>query len=298
MYILQSYPCHPNDFNTGRLRLPTKVIKRIGARINQPAKIRCGRGYVFCTVWPLIVDNCKLYQVDPFVTLYEQQTKLTNTEEVSKLIIPRDICILYPEEAKEANVSVVLSSNGNLQARDFLQQQQRRREKKARTVLLGHCITAGCCITPRQFRNNFGSLKDDVEKIYISSVKPTSKTKTGEKVFIITRKTKIRVTSVTVGSEVAENKSFIIGGLDDAFETLYEMVKFPFLFPESFAHLALELPKGVLLQGAPGVGKTLLVRTVASKCNAQILTLNGTDVFGPHSGESEENLRKAFEKAR
>jgi len=76
------------------------------------------------------------------------------------------------------------------------------------------------------------------------------------------------------------------------------VLSYPFQYPKCFSHLRLECPKGILLQGAPGVGKTLLVKSVASQCSAQLITLNSTDVFGPHPGESEENLRKTFEIAR
>jgi len=76
------------------------------------------------------------------------------------------------------------------------------------------------------------------------------------------------------------------------------VLSYPFQYPKCFSHLRLECPKGILLQGAPGVGKTLLVKSVASQCSAQLITLNGTDVFGPHPGEREENLRKTFEIAR
>ena len=302
-YVLQYFSCHPNDFNTGRLRLSTEVMKRIGARINQPVKIKQDCGYVFCNVWPLTVNTVGVFQVDPYVSLCSKQTKANNKgafqDDHSCLRIPGDVCVLYPVEAKQVFVRVVLLSSGNLQqSHSWLRQKEQTLERKAKSMLLGHCITAGCVITPKRFRNNFRTLTEDIEQICVSSAEPYSQIESDEKVFVVTRKTRIHVTSVTMGSEESQNKPFVLGGLEDTVEMLCEIIRVPFLFPESFLHLGLELPKGVLLQGAPGVGKTLLVRTVVSKCNAQIVTLNGTDVFGPHSGESEEYLRKIFEKAR
>ena len=302
-HVLECFPSQPKDFNTGRIRLPTEVIKKIGARINQPVKIRHDNGYSFCTVWPLEVDNCDVFQVDSYVKLCSKATEVKAGNmhmcfDQMRLRIPRNLRVVYPEKATEVSVSVVLSSNSNGNFEQSLTelQQQERREKIVRSMLLGHCITTGCSITPKRFRNNFRTLHQDIEKIYVVSVEPSSAME--ESIVIVTKRTKFRITSLKPCPEECENVQFVLGGLDDAAKMLYEIVKFPFLYPESFSHLGLECPKGVLLHGAPGVGKTLLVRTVASKCNIQLLTLNGTDIFGPHSGESEENLRKAFEKAR
>ena len=114
----------------------------------------------------------------------------------------------------------------------------------------------------------------------------------------VTDKTKILVQSIRRGSELENENNNILAGLDNTVRELQEVLNYPFQYPKCFDHLGLDCPKGILLQGAPGVGKTLLVKSVTSQCNAQLITLNGTDVFGPHPGESEENLRKTFEIAR
>jgi len=114
----------------------------------------------------------------------------------------------------------------------------------------------------------------------------------------VTDKTKIIVQSVSRGCELQNKNNEILAGLDDAVRELQEVLSYPFQYPKCFGHLGLERPKGILLQGAPGVGKTLLIKSVTAQCSAQLITLNGTDVFGSHPGESEENLRKTFEIAR
>ena len=114
----------------------------------------------------------------------------------------------------------------------------------------------------------------------------------------VTDKTKIIFESIRRGSELENENNKILTGLDDTVKELQEVLNYPFQYPKCFDHLGLDCPKGILLQGAPGVGKTLLVKSVTSQCNVQLITLNGTDVFGPHPGESEENLRKTFKIAR
>ena len=68
-----------------------------------------------------------------------------------------------------------------------------------------------------------------------------------------------------------------------------------FNMPEKF-HI--ECPKGFLLLGPPGVGKSSLVAHLAECWDAELFVLNGADVFGAHMGESEKNLRQIFETAR
>jgi transitional endoplasmic reticulum ATPase len=88
-----------------------------------------------------------------------------------------------------------------------------------------------------------------------------------------------------------------VAGLDDAHGALTSMVRLPLLFPDAFAHLGLECPKGVLLHGPPGTGKTQLVATVAAECGALLVSVRGPDIFAPYLGESEGNLRRVFGEA-
>ncbi|KAJ3073739.1 hypothetical protein HDU98_000802 [Podochytrium sp. JEL0797] len=86
-------------------------------------------------------------------------------------------------------------------------------------------------------------------------------------------------------------------GLEKAFHELYDLVKLPLIHSDLVQRLNIEFPKGALLYGPPGVGKTMLVSTVAKYCNANLLVLNGSDVFGSRLGESEERVRAKFNEA-
>ncbi|KAI9013080.1 P-loop containing nucleoside triphosphate hydrolase protein [Gaertneriomyces semiglobifer] len=76
-----------------------------------------------------------------------------------------------------------------------------------------------------------------------------------------------------------------------------EIVTYPLRYPRLIAKLNVEPPKGILLHGAPGVGKTMLVRTVAQSCGAKVIIIHGPEIFSPLFGESEERLRSAFREA-
>lgn len=88
-----------------------------------------------------------------------------------------------------------------------------------------------------------------------------------------------------------------IGGLDDELKKVREMIELPLKHPEIFERLGIEAPKGVLLHGAPGTGKTLLAKAVANETNANFILINGPEIMSKYYGQSEENLRKKFEEA-
>ncbi|MCE8423916.1 MAG: CDC48 family AAA ATPase [Candidatus Methanoperedens sp.] len=88
-----------------------------------------------------------------------------------------------------------------------------------------------------------------------------------------------------------------IGGLGDEVRKVREMIELPLRHPEIFERLGVEAPKGVLLHGPPGPGKTLLAKALASETNANFLTLSGPEIMSKFYGESEERLREIFKQA-
>jgi len=88
-----------------------------------------------------------------------------------------------------------------------------------------------------------------------------------------------------------------IGGLDEEIKRIREMVELPLRHPEIFQRLGIDPPKGVLLHGPPGCGKTLLARAVANESDANFYAINGPEVMSKFYGESEARMRKMFEDA-
>ncbi|KAG0164959.1 hypothetical protein DFQ30_009155 [Apophysomyces sp. BC1015] len=87
-------------------------------------------------------------------------------------------------------------------------------------------------------------------------------------------------------------------GLEKAYQALYEVVSYPFMYEEWISRLHIECPKGILLYGPPGVGKTFLVSSVAETCHARMFVIHGPEVYGTYLGESEERLRAKFNQAQ
>jgi len=89
-----------------------------------------------------------------------------------------------------------------------------------------------------------------------------------------------------------------IGGLEEIKEELREAVEWPLKNPELFKRMGIRPPKGILLYGPPGCGKTLLARAVATESEANFVSIKGPEVFSKWVGESEKAIREVFRKAR
>lgn len=89
-----------------------------------------------------------------------------------------------------------------------------------------------------------------------------------------------------------------VGGLDKAKSRLKEMVEWPLEKPDAFKRMGIEVPRGIVLYGMPGTGKTLLAKAVANESDANFISINGPAIFSKWVGESEKAIRKLFSKAR
>ena len=117
---------------------------------------------------------------------------------------------------------------------------------------------------------------------------------------VITDSTELTLSSKAV--EISEEKIPEItyedvGGLDEELKKIREMVELPLKHPEIFDRLGIEPPKGVLLHGPPGTGKTMLAKAVANESEANFILINGPELMSKFYGESEKNIRDKFDEA-
>ena len=114
--------------------------------------------------------------------------------------------------------------------------------------------------------------------------------------------TRLKIEGRAGGEQPAANRAAVsyedVGGLGKTLSRLREMIELPMRFPEVFEHLGIDPPKGVLLYGPPGCGKTLIARAVAKETSAHFIHVNGPEIMAKHYGESEANLRRIFEEAQ
>jgi transitional endoplasmic reticulum ATPase len=89
-----------------------------------------------------------------------------------------------------------------------------------------------------------------------------------------------------------------VGGLDKIKNELEQSVEWPLKKPEVFKRMGIKPPRGILLYGPPGCGKTLLARAVATESEANFISVKGPEIFSKWVGESEKAIREVFRKAR
>jgi transitional endoplasmic reticulum ATPase len=89
-----------------------------------------------------------------------------------------------------------------------------------------------------------------------------------------------------------------VGGLDDVKQQLKEMVEWPLKNSESFERIGIKPPRGILMYGPPGCGKTMLARAVANESGANFISIKGPQVYSKWVGESEKMIRDIFRRAK
>ncbi|MFP4654635.1 MAG: CDC48 family AAA ATPase [Methanohalobium sp.] len=127
----------------------------------------------------------------------------------------------------------------------------------------------------------------------VVSIKPTGPA-------VVTPDTSIRLKDVSIESEsgAAERITYEdIGGLKREIGLVREMIELPLRHPELFQKLGIEPPKGVMIYGPSGTGKTLIAKAVAYETDANFISLSGPEIMSKYYGESEEKLREIFEGA-
>jgi transitional endoplasmic reticulum ATPase len=88
-----------------------------------------------------------------------------------------------------------------------------------------------------------------------------------------------------------------IGGLRREIGLIREMIELPLRHPELFEKLGIEPPKGVLLHGPPGTGKTMIAKAIANATEANFISISGPEIISKYYGESEKHIREKFEEA-
>jgi transitional endoplasmic reticulum ATPase len=88
-----------------------------------------------------------------------------------------------------------------------------------------------------------------------------------------------------------------VGGLGTQIRAVRELVQLPLKFPHVYQQLGITAPRGIILYGPPGAGKTRMARAIANEVEARFYYINGPDIIGTYAGETEGNLRRIFGEA-
>ena len=132
-------------------------------------------------------------------------------------------------------------------------------------------------------------------RFVVVSTQPTQAVYIDEETEVIVRSEPVREEALARGVPRVTWED--IGDLEEVKERIREIVELPMRHPELFKHLGIEPPKGILLHGPPGVGKTLLAKALANEIGAYFIAINGPEIMSKFYGESEARLREIFEEA-
>ena len=167
----------------------------------------------------------------------------------------------------------------------------------------------GSGIKPPMMQNHSGNPFDDMFnnfmdispmgelKFAVVSTHPTGVVKVGPNTQIDLQDHPIDVSKLDGVTNLVNVSYEDIGGLKEEVRKVREMIEIPLKRPELFEKLGIAPPKGVLMHGSPGTGKTLLAKAVASESDAHFISINGPEIMSKYVGGSEENHREFFEEA-
>jgi len=134
-------------------------------------------------------------------------------------------------------------------------------------------------------------------RLIVTSTSPTQAVYVTPKTELIIREEPVREEILARARGIPKVTWEDIGNLEEVKARIREIVELPMKHPELFKHLGIEPPKGILLYGPPGVGKTLLAKALANEIGAYFIAINGPEIMSKFYGESEQRLREIFKEA-
>ena len=264
--ILRVAEARSRDVGRGIVRIPTKYMKILGVEPGDYVEIIGNKKVAYAQVWPAYVD-------DEDKDIIRMDGILRQNAGVGigdKVRVRR--AQLRPAQR------VVIAPVGEPVRADP--------EYLKRAFLLGKPVWKGSIIEIPYYT---GSIR-----FVVTQVTPGPAAYVGIDTEVIVREEPVKETELVVPRVTWED----IGDLEEAKQKIRELVELPLRHPEIFKHLGIEPPKGILLYGPPGCGKTLLAKAVANEANAYFIHINGPEIMSKYYGESEARLREIFEEAK
>lgn len=282
MKELQLLPCDPQDKNTQRCRIGPGLMASLRLTIGTPVLISTPGGACLCTAWPRSDLAEGYFQFDtrcatPNFSRSIYKSLPFNCEDIRPLNCPK---------LKRVKVNVVVNS------------------MKFKKMMPSHLICenvkeilSGMYVHEKHIIT-ISSFATEMTCIHIENANSGS-TKAG----LVTEKTFLEIAAVITLAEhrrrtAEELPRISMGGMEDIYASLKELINLPLFYPNTLRKLGVSCPRGVLLVGPPGVGKSMLVRSLVNEVGATLITINGPVILGSRPGESEENLRAMFQQAQ
>ncbi|KAG0279451.1 hypothetical protein BGZ95_001154 [Linnemannia exigua] len=289
------------DRQTGRCRISPGQFKELGLAVGQWVRLQSTlheQDQIYCRVWPARYDCGDTVLADRSNAKgapSEQGVRVKDGDRYDMTILPSTV-----PRALRLGVTVTRIRVDGKESEDgsrYEEASDNMRRNIVQDALDNQVLGAGFTVT-----NEYCGLCIRVNSSLPSTDGPILVTK--GTMITISQEVQAATNNISTSGinksqtsmDIAQHLK-VLPGLDGPIKALLEVVSYPLLYPDLIARLNIECPKGILLHGPPGVGKTLLVSTVAQYCRAQMVTIYGPEIFGPYVGESEEKLRQKFGQA-
>lgn len=271
----------PSDRGSQRCRLGPGLMSALGLSLGSPLLVSVPGGCCLCTAWPRPDLTEGFLQMDlkcSSPSLISHPPKHLNLD-------PDQLTPVPCPKLKGIKITVVVQSvefKKNTPARLV--------HELAKDMLKGVYVQSKHVI-------NLEDYDTEIRYVVVESINPDTSS-----AGLITSKTGVEIAGIQTvrhyRNQLQDQHTVLLGGLEEVSASLREMLQLPLLYPGTLSSLGVLCPRGVLLVGPPGVGKTLLVRRVVGDVGASLVVVRGPEVVGSRPGESEEKLRAVFERAR
>jgi transitional endoplasmic reticulum ATPase len=281
-----------DDIDKGIVRIDSDFMKKMGLRPGEIVELEGGRKTV------AIVDRAYPGDIGLNIIRMDGTQRRNSKTGIGEYVKIRKADV---KEAKRiviapSRTGVVIRASSNT----FKQGLLGRAVVKGDLVALGGARRRQSTMMESPFDDIFSMLDEDLAGFGFGSLKFVVADVNPKQAVIITDVTEVILNpeAVEVSDEETPMVSYDdIGGLREEIKKIREMVELPLKHPELFESLGIEAPKGVLLHGSPGTGKTLLAKAVANETSSNFILINGPEIMSKYYGQSEENLRKKFQDA-
>jgi len=285
---LRVFRAPTGDCGSARCRLGSHQLTTRQLPLTAPVRVRFDGAVatvVLCRAWITDATSARFAQVDPFVALHREQ-------------LPTDWAGLSVRVDAVAAEHVRVASAVHLRV-DVDSRRTSVDVDELKSILLGKFVAAHFSVS---------SARVTVERVVCGDAEADA---CAETVYRVMASTVLSVdvapvpavavrAADTSGREQDTAAPGVVSefvGLQATRTALSELLRMRLEHVDAFRRLGMEPPRGILVRGAPGSGKELLVRSVARECNAQVLFVDSSALLGTYAGESERRLREAFAEA-
>ena len=280
-----------------KCHMPLEVMIKLQAMVGSFVNITCRNQSFICSVWCKQNQEPKLLKINKCVQMLKTCTLEQQNNVITDSHVSHSIKLLRTEKASSITVKIIIDEIENLVKIRKLLKLSRDVHNVVLELLLRLCVAAGCEVDCKRLR--YASL-NGISTVVVLDVKSEAESVDTD-AYIVDKNTDVIIESVQ-SKEWFEQVNQVsnglkIGGMNSVVNMLADLIRLPLQHKNQFQSLGIDPPRGILLQGPPGCGKTSVVRYVARICETFLISVNGPEIYGPHPGDTESNLRNIFKKA-